>query len=378
MFQALTSQPFSVLWRSALVKLPRSVPKEILHWTDPEGPFPEVVDLPSRGDYKIPVYIWIKNDISVEDAAKLPIVIDFHGGGFVLGSCLEQAPFCSRLARELNAIVISVDYRMGPVNQFPAAVEDAEDVLSAVFNPESVSGISLREAVQTKILRDTQDARHDSAMVDDEPDLTIPEHKPQDATLIKLDTSRIALSGFSSGGNLALNMVNCLKDPLWPSVIPKVHNTGIPTLLFYPSFDARQLPSERPIPEGLPKANKWWEFTGDVLAPSYLPRELAGHLRASPGLANVEDLHDCARMLLMLPALDSLAAQSEIWVEKIQSSERSKHLRVERYPKRAHGWTQFPESWLDEEAKKEKYNAYCISIDFVKRVWEGDESVLKV
>jgi acetyl esterase/lipase len=90
------------------------VPTTVLKWTDPAGPYPIIIELPSRGNYKIPVYAFIRRDLSPGEAEKLPVVIDFHGGGFVLGSCLEQAPFCSKLARELGAVILSVDYRMGP------------------------------------------------------------------------------------------------------------------------------------------------------------------------------------------------------------------------------------------------------------------------
>jgi len=94
-------------------------------------------------------------------------------------------------------------------------------------------------------------------------------------------------------------------------------------------------------------------------------------LRASPGLAPVEDIHKHARMLLILPAMDSLAAQSEIWVEKVNNSERRDHLQVERYPNRAHGWTQFPDTWIDDEARKEKNDTSEKSIRFVQEIWAG-------
>src|ERR1700759_96504 len=151
MFQSLNSQSLSVLWRSALVKLPRAVPTQILYWTDPEGPYPIIIDLPSRAKHTIPVYAFIKRDLTPCEVEHLPVVLDFHGGGFVFGSCLEQAPFCSMMARELNAIVLSVDYRMGPVNKFPTAVEDAEDVLRSVLDASSQAGVILRQAIRNKV-----------------------------------------------------------------------------------------------------------------------------------------------------------------------------------------------------------------------------------
>jgi acetyl esterase/lipase len=53
-----------------------------------------------------------------------PIVVYFHGGGWVLGSCESDDPFCRDLCVRANAVVISVDYRHAPEARFPAAVDD--------------------------------------------------------------------------------------------------------------------------------------------------------------------------------------------------------------------------------------------------------------
>ena len=118
-----------------------------------------IIDLPSRGAHKIPVYIWVPPNLSATEAERLPVVVDFHGGGFYLGSCLEQAPFCSKLARELGAVVLSVDYRMGPVDKFPAALEDADDVVKAVLEPSSRAGMQLRAAVREQVLRNAMERK---------------------------------------------------------------------------------------------------------------------------------------------------------------------------------------------------------------------------
>ncbi|MGP0030339.1 MAG: alpha/beta hydrolase [Acidimicrobiales bacterium] len=47
-----------------------------------------------------------------------------HGGGFVMGTPAMGHQFCSRVARELGALVISVDYRLAPEHPFPAPLED--------------------------------------------------------------------------------------------------------------------------------------------------------------------------------------------------------------------------------------------------------------
>jgi acetyl esterase/lipase len=366
-FKALTSQPFNVLWRTALLRLPRAVPTQVLYWTDPEGPYPLVIDLPSRGAYKTPIYVFLRSDILPSEAQNLPVILDFHGGGFILGSCLEQAPFCSKMARELGAVVITVDYRMGPLHKFPAAVEDGEDVLAAVMDPTSTAGVFLRQSIQKMILENMKNRPTDDSQK--------PKFKVSDEIImsptIDLDTSRIAISGFSSGGNLALNLALSLTDlePPWPSVLPPNHQHPIALLLYYPSLDARQLPSERPVPINMPAGSPFWAGTHDLMAPTYLPRDKAGHLRASPGLAATEALHDMARILLVLPGMDSLAAQSEVWVEKLHSSGRGEHLQVERFPEMKHGWTQMPDGWLQDNERELKTEIFDKTVTYVRNMW---------
>jgi acetyl esterase len=53
-----------------------------------------------------------------------PVVVNFHGGGFALGSARQCDWSCSIVAKELDAIVVSVDYRLAPTHRFPAAVDD--------------------------------------------------------------------------------------------------------------------------------------------------------------------------------------------------------------------------------------------------------------
>lgn len=55
-----------------------------------------------------------------------PIMVFFHGGGFVVGDLDTHEPYCAEAARQLDMPVISIDYRLAPEHPFPAAPDDCE------------------------------------------------------------------------------------------------------------------------------------------------------------------------------------------------------------------------------------------------------------
>lgn len=59
-----------------------------------------------------------------EDSDSLPLVVFFHGGGFVIGNLDTHDNLCRSLARLCGAVVVSVAYRLAPEARFPAAPED--------------------------------------------------------------------------------------------------------------------------------------------------------------------------------------------------------------------------------------------------------------
>jgi acetyl esterase len=70
------------------------------------------------GDLPVRVY-------TPEGSPPFPIVVFFHGGGWVVGTLDSYDPLCRALAAAVPAVVVSVGYRLAPEHRWPAAVEDA-------------------------------------------------------------------------------------------------------------------------------------------------------------------------------------------------------------------------------------------------------------
>jgi acetyl esterase/lipase len=118
-------------------------------------------------------------------ADDLPVVVHFHGGGWVLGDLDSGTWVCSHVAAATPAVVLSVDYCLAPERPFPAAVEECVAAIRWV-------------------------AGHG--------------HK------LGGDPGRIAVMGDSAGANLAAVVAHQLRDAGGPELC---HQT-----LIYPSTDA--------------------------------------------------------------------------------------------------------------------------------------------
>jgi acetyl esterase len=78
------------------------------------------VMIPCPGAPDIPARIYRPNRAS--EAA--PVLVFYHGGGWVLGDVAGYDPLCSEIAFQAGMTVVSVDYRLAPEHRFPAAVDD--------------------------------------------------------------------------------------------------------------------------------------------------------------------------------------------------------------------------------------------------------------
>lgn len=144
-------------------------------------------------------------------AAAQPVVVYFHGGGFVFGNLDLVDKVARSLSKVSGAAVASVDYRKAPEHPFPTAPEDAYAALGWVR-----------------------------------------EHAGQ----FGLDAARIAVAGDSAGGNLAAVVSQIARDRQGPKIVHQV--------LIYPVTDAAGVgyPSRQENAEGylLTQAAMEWFF----------------------------------------------------------------------------------------------------------------------
>lgn len=243
----------AVAWlRSA----PKPPPAALVRWEDRELPT-EIGALRAR------VY-W------PEGEGPHPVLMNFHGGGWVTGSVEGDDLRCQRLAAGAGCIVVSVDYRMAPEHPFPQPLEDCRAATAWAH-------------------------RH--------------------AAGIGGDGSRIAVSGASAGGNLAAAVSALARDARAGWLVAQ--------LLFYPVMDAT---TREPGPGGGP-----WYLTRASMD-WYWARYLAGadgsDPRASPGLAG--DFSDLPQTLVITAQLDPLAAEARAYVAKLQAAGvKAAHREVE-------------------------------------------------
>ena len=130
-----------------------------------------------------------------------PLLMFLHGGGWVAGDLETHDRFCRRVAREADAVVVAIDYRLAPEHPFPAAIDDAG--------------------------RAWADVARRAAALGGDPD-------------------RLAVGGDSAGGNLSAVLCQRQRDGEAPGPAPALQ------VLIYPATDfRRQAASHREFADGL-------------------------------------------------------------------------------------------------------------------------------
>ena len=101
----------------------RLMMRQMVQMTElPRGTIARVEELTIPSPHGHPVPARLYSDAA--HAAAGPVLIFYHGGGWVIGDLETHDPLCAEIARVLGMTVISVDYRLAPEHRFPAATED--------------------------------------------------------------------------------------------------------------------------------------------------------------------------------------------------------------------------------------------------------------
>jgi acetyl esterase/lipase len=147
-----------------------------------------------------------------EGAGPFPLVVYFHGGGWVIASKEVYDGGARGLAKQAKAVVVSVDYRLAPEAKFPAQHEDA---------------------------------------------LATYKWATSNAASINADPKRVALAGESAGGNLAIATAMAVRDQKLPAVrhVVSVYPIAQVTDLNTPSYQdsASAKPLNKPMMEWFAK-----------------------------------------------------------------------------------------------------------------------------
>ncbi|GHH10216.1 acetylhydrolase [Sphingomonas glacialis] len=180
-----------------------------------------------------------------------PLVLFFHGGGFVIGDLDTHASFCAEVSRSLDLPVLAVDYRLAPESPWPAAPDDCEAAARwAAASPEALGR----------------------------------------------SVTGLIVCGDSAGGNLAIVTAVALRDA--PAAVPVIAQ-----LPFYPATDtSREYPSYTQFADGflLTRDSMEWfnaayQAEAEHIRTSPLKGDLAGMPPAVVVTASLDPIRDQGR-----------------------------------------------------------------------------------
>ena len=252
------------------------------------------------GDIPVRVY-W-----PVNRSEPLPVLVYFHGGGWVIGDLETHDPVCRWLSVRAQCVVVSVDYRMGPEHKFPAAVDDCLAVTEWVLSAGKLTNV---------------------------------------------DSARVAVGGDSAGGNLAAVVAHELRDS---GTAPLSYQ-----LLIYPATDlTRAEASQTELAEG-------YRLTGTLMEwfiYHYLNKtEERMNPKASPLF--FEDFSGLPPALVITAGFDPLRDEGLRYNEKLVSAGvQTKYLCYEGM---IHGFMSMG-GWLDKGKEALDLAGDCLAEAFSK------------
>lgn len=248
-----------------------------------------------------------------------PALINFHGGGYILGQGTDDAAWCSMAAARLGAIVFSVNYRLAPAYPFPIAVEDCTDAILQITKRADDLGV---------------------------------------------DKNCILVSGFSAGGNLALASWVLMQTPeRWGYQLPVPPPSIVGFILFYPPLDWTQTRPEKR--ETVKQSNLTLPpnmtdlFDASYLYPP-LSRKEREDPRLSPGLVSDEVLESLPSIHLCLCEHDMLAAEGLRFADRLRKNEKQVSVRL--VENEQHAWDKQP-SFSVKSSIDTEYQAALLEVE---------------
>jgi len=230
----------------------------------------------SLGPIKVRKY---SNNLSELPDIKNPLIIYFHGGGFVMGDLESHDLVCRHLCKETDATIIAVDYKLAPENKFPASITDAKDAIAEIIN---------------------------------------------DADNLQIDKEKIILCGDSAGGALAAVGTIMSRD----KTIPKIHGQ----ILVYPWVDLTMCRKSMDIDiEGMILNKDTIKYFADHYLNSY---EEQVDWRASPILT--PDLSNLPPTYIFGAGLDPLVDEGDAYKRRLLSFGNEVHYRL--FPGQMHAF----------------------------------------
>ncbi|BCX78971.1 alpha/beta hydrolase [Campylobacter sp. 19-13652] len=201
---------------------------------------------------------------SAKSDKPLPAIFFIHGGGYLVGSALSGGDAFYALANSVNAVIISLEYRLSTTAPFPAQLDDAYAGLSYVFTH---------------------------------------------AALLGIDSSRIAIMGESAGGNLAAALALYARDMGEFSPLAQI--------LIYPMLDYTTAAPKSPLAGEFIWTAGSNRFAWEVLkGGKNLSQKELGYF--SPSYAS--DLHGLPRALIMVGGLDLFADEDIEYARRLLAS----------------------------------------------------------